>query len=87
MLYIPEEDLKYHVPGLNDNLHFLNASSQTVDLHILLSLKNSGHLWLACTELQGGFNMLQLISINSVVVTLSFKAKTVLANFKCNLTD
>ncbi len=27
--------------------------------------KNSGHLWLAYTELQGGFNMLQLIPIDS----------------------
>ncbi len=27
--------------------------------------KNSGHLWLAYTELQGGFNMLQLISVDS----------------------
>ena len=28
-------------------------------------IKNSGHLWLAYTELQGGFNMLQLISVDS----------------------
>ena len=28
-------------------------------------LKNSGHLWLAYTELQGDFNMLQLISVDS----------------------
>ncbi len=27
--------------------------------------ENSGHLWLAYTELQGGFNMLQLISVDS----------------------
>ena len=27
--------------------------------------KNSGHLWLAYTELQGAFNMLQLISVDS----------------------
>ncbi len=27
--------------------------------------KNSGHLWLAYTELQGGFDMLQLISVDS----------------------
>ncbi len=30
-----------------------------------MSLKNSGHLWLAYTELLGGFNMLQLISVDS----------------------
>ncbi len=27
--------------------------------------KNSGHLWLTYTELRGGFNMLQLISVGS----------------------
>ncbi len=27
--------------------------------------KNSGHLWLAYTELQGSFNMLQFISVDS----------------------
>ncbi len=31
----------------------------------LVIQKNSGHLWLAYTELQGGFNMLQLISVDS----------------------
>ncbi len=31
----------------------------------VMPVKNSGHLWLAYIELQGSFNMLQLISVDS----------------------
>ncbi len=46
------------------NLNFQSESIQTIDI-IVQDLKNLGHLWLAYTELQVGFHMLQLISVDS----------------------
>ncbi len=43
--------------------HFQCTKVHTVQTSV--HFKNSGHLWLAYTELEGGFNVLQLISVDS----------------------
>ncbi len=47
---------------VNGNFEGLGSYAHVVSY---LCPKNSGHLWLAYTELQGSFNMLQLISVDS----------------------
>ncbi len=52
----PNTPLRVRVSQMPDTYHNMTT---------ILYTKNSGHLWLAHSELQGGFNTLQLIPVDS----------------------